>query len=173
MTASAETDARLYDTEGFVVESSEGDLGWVEEIWIGEENAPRALAVRTKEGRHGLLLGEDVLTVDRENHWVVVPPEPTLLELDTPRLVTAEDADEGRKLSASWSTTGAVLRVSPRRRPLWRFRLPHRKSKSRVTKKEPPLWKAVAVLLTSLALAVAFVITLAFLVARLVTGSAY
>ena len=38
---------------------------------------------------------------------------------------------------------------------------------------ELPIWKAVAILLSALALLVAFEITLAFLVAYLVTGRAY
>jgi hypothetical protein len=38
---------------------------------------------------------------------------------------------------------------------------------------ELPIWKAAAILLTALALIVAFEITLAFLVAYLVTGRAY
>ncbi len=39
--------------------------------------------------------------------------------------------------------------------------------------RERPLWQLVVVLLASIALIVAFVITLAFVVARLVTGAAY
>lgn len=39
--------------------------------------------------------------------------------------------------------------------------------------RERPLWQPVVVLLASIALIVAFVITLAFVVARLVTGAAY
>jgi hypothetical protein len=38
---------------------------------------------------------------------------------------------------------------------------------------ERPLWQPVAVLIASLVLIVAFTITLAFVIARLVTGAAY
>jgi hypothetical protein len=175
MATVAETRARLRETDGFVVESSDGDVGWVEEVWVGEANEPRALAVRTADGQHGLLLGEDVLAVDRENRWVVVPPEPILLALDVPRLTTIHGRGEAIRLAASWTTTGALLTISPRRHRLWR--LPSRRSEPTppvpTESSERPLWQAVVVLIASLALIVAFTITLAFVVARLVTGAAY
>ena len=72
MATTAGEDQRLVETDGFVVESSKGDVGRVEEVWVGGgERASRA-AVCTSEGRHGLLLADDILAVDRENHWVVV-----------------------------------------------------------------------------------------------------
>jgi hypothetical protein len=171
MTAIADTDQRLAGTDGFVVESTHGDVGYVEEVWVGEENEPRALAVRTSEGRHGLLLGEDVLAVDRENQWVVVSPETVLLELNAPRLRTAEGEDGAVRKTASWTTTGDVVPLAPPERDPWRplqrwaamlplagmTRLP---------------W-AVAILLTGIVLLLAIVMTLAFVVARIVTGSAY
>jgi hypothetical protein len=162
----------LNGTEGYVVESTEGDLGWVEEVWIGDANEPSALAVRTAEGRHGLLPGEDVLAVDREYHWVVVRPEPMLLELDSPRMLTGGEDDAGGRVAASWSTTGEVFRVAPRRRP-WRIPFRRGRSASASVDPEPPLWRSVAVLLSSIAVLVVLVATLAFLVARLVTGAAY
>jgi flagellar biogenesis protein FliO len=42
-----------------------------------------------------------------------------------------------------------------------------------VADEERPLWQPVSLLIASLTLIVAFVITLAFVVARLVTGIAY
>ena len=158
-------------TDGFVVESSEGDLGHVEEVWVGEANEPRALAVRTSEGRHGLLLGKDVLAVDRENHWVVVSPEAVLLELDAPRLQTEEGEDGAIRQTASWTTTGDVVSLAPperdRWRPLerWTAMLPLARA-SRLP------W-AIAILLTGIVLLLALLMALAFIVARIVTGSAY
>jgi hypothetical protein len=171
MTAIAGTDQRLAGTDGFVVESTHGDVGLVEEVWVGEANEPRALAVRTSEGRHGLLLGEDVLAVDRENRWVVVAPEAVLLELDAPRLQTAEGEDSALRQAASWTTTGEVVPLAPPERdrwhPLqrWAAMLPL----ARATR----LPWAVAILLTGIVLLLAIVMTLAFIVARIVTGSAY
>jgi hypothetical protein len=164
----------LDGTEGFVVESTEGDLGWVEEVWVGDANEPSALAVRTTEGRHGLLTSKDILAVDREYHWVVVRPEPVLLELDSPRMLTGAEGDAGGRVAASWTTTGEVFRVAPRRRP-WRIPFRRRRSASASAEREqePPLWQSIAVLLSSIALLVVVVATLAFLVARLVTGAAY
>ncbi|HEU0248627.1 MAG TPA: hypothetical protein VFR38_16240 [Gaiellaceae bacterium] len=175
MATVAETNTRLRETDGFVVESPDGDLGWVEEVWVGEANEPAALAVRTADGRHGLLLGEDVLAVDRENRWVVVPPEPDLLELDVPRLTTMHEEGAAIRLAASWATTGALLPVSPRRHR--RSRFPSRPSEATrpmpTESLERPLWQPVGVLIASLVLIVAFAITLAFVIARLVTGAAY
>jgi len=170
MTAIAAEDQRLDGTDGFVVESPEGDVGRVEEVWVGEANEPCALAVRTSEGRHGLLLGEDVLAVDRENHWVVVSPETVLLELDTPRLQTTRGEDGGTRPAASWTTTGDVVPLAPPHRLRRRFPLLRRASAS---VGEARLPRAVAILLTSIVLLVALVMTLAFIIARLLTGAAY
>src|SRR2546428_8109428 len=100
----------LGDTEDFVVESADGPIGRVEEIWLGPTDEPQALAVRMKAGNHALLLDQDVLAVDREHRWVVVRPNPELLELAAPRLDRSRDG----KLAASWATTGAVDRKSTR-----------------------------------------------------------
>jgi hypothetical protein len=172
MTTIVETDAELRGTDGFVVESPEGDLGWVEEVWLGEHNEPRALAVRTADGRHGLLLQDKVLAVDLENRWIVVPPQTALLELAPPRLTS--DPGEGETVSASWTTTGDILNVSPRRPRLARYLARRSRSRrKRIPRRELPLWQALAMLIASLMVLVAFTIALAFLVADLVTGTIY
>jgi hypothetical protein len=175
MATAVESDARLRETEGFVVESPDGDLGWVEEVWVGEANEARALAVRTADGRHGLLLEDEVLAVDRENRWVVVPAEPALLELAAPRLTVAPDEREPRTAVASWTTTGELLPVAPRRPRLPRFLARHWRAgrRGRAGRRERPLWQSIAVLIGSLMLLVAFTITVAFLIADLVTGAPY
>jgi hypothetical protein len=166
MAATAGEDQRLIGTDGFVVESSEGDVGHVEEVWVGNENEPHALAVRTSDGRRGLLVGEDVLAVDRENHWVVVAPETVLLELGAPRLQEAQDEDGAPKATAAWTTTGDVVPLTaPRRR--------RRRSPVRLSRLVASDRRAVAVLLTSIVVLVALLLTLAFVFARLLTGSAY
>ena len=170
MAATDISELSLARTEGFVVESTEGDLGFVEEVWVDEANEPRALAVRTKDGRHGLLVAEDVLAVDREYDWVVVPPNAKLLELGLPRIDRRET--EPGLMSASWQTTGDVLNVMPSRRA------PHlpftrRWTGSASVEREPKVWRAVALLLSSISALVVLFIVLAFVVARLVTGDAY
>ncbi len=175
MISSAPTTARLRDTEGFVVESAAGDLGWVEEVWLGDGGAPRAVAVLTADGRHGLLLAEDVLGVDRERRWLVARPDPELLELAPPRVTSSGDG-AGARLSASWTTTGASLHVTPAHRRLLRSALPAPRRPAAPAAAEPherELWQAVAILLGSVAVLMALVITLAFVVAKLVTGAAY
>jgi hypothetical protein len=171
MTATAGTDQRLAGTDGFVVESTHGDVGWVEEVWVGEANEPRALAVRTSEGRHGLLLGEDVLAVDHENRWVVVSPDAALLELDAPRLQTAEGEDSALRQTASWTTTGDVVPLAPPERDGWHpFQRWAAMLPLAAATRLP--W-AIAILLTGIVLLLALVMMLAFIVARIVTGSAY
>jgi len=175
MATLAERSPQLRDTEGFLVESPEGAIGRVEEIWVDEANEPRALAVRTSDGRHALLLGEDVVAVQPEQRWVVTPSHPGLLELEPPRLST--NADSGTpdlRIAASWQTTGALLTAAPR--PAWRWRLPFpdlRRSAVEPDRVERPLWRAIATLYAALVFIVAFVITLAFVIARLVSGAAY
>jgi hypothetical protein len=164
--------ARLHDTDGYVVESSEGDVGWVEEVWVGAANEPQALAVRIPDGRRALLLGADILAVDRENRWVVVPAEPTLLELDVPRLTTGDGKGKTVRLAASWTTTGALVPVSASRHRRRRLRFggsepaPALAPPSSAETSERPLWEIVAVLYASLALLATFVITLTFMLAR-------
>jgi hypothetical protein len=171
MTTTESQELTLEGTEGFVVESTEGDLGLVEEVWVGDADDVGALAVRTTDGRHGLLLSEDVLAVDRDYHWVVVRPEPLLRELDSPRMQTTREGGEGERIAASWATTGEVFRLAPRRRR--RHRLFRRRTPASGAGREPELWRAVAVLLSSIALIVVTVAAVAFIVAWIVTGAAY
>lgn len=173
MAISAEASPRLYDTDGFLVESPAGDLGWVEEVWLGDGGEPKAVAVRTADGRHGLLLDEDIVSVDREQRWVVVPEEPKLLELGAPRI--APESSSRGALAALWATTGSALTVTPRPHRLWH--VPYRPAEPRPAiprrKAERPVWQGVALLLATIALLVAFTITLAYTIADLVTGGAY
>jgi hypothetical protein len=168
-----ETRESLRNTDGFVIESPDGDLGWVEEVWIGEESEPEALAIRTIDGRHGLLLGDAVLAVDRENHWVVVPAEPPLLELASPHLTGTSEGRDGTVLKASWETTGRHLSPVPRRPRFFRYLERRLRRRRRRTHHERPLWQAVATLVSTLILAVIVVVALAFLIADLVTGAPY
>jgi hypothetical protein len=162
----AETHVELHDTDGFLVESPDGDLGWVEEVWLSEGGEARALAVRTADGRHGLLLDEDVLTVDRERRWVVVPEKPRLLELAAPR-VTGGD---GGALAASWATTGSDLDVTPRPHRLWH--IPYRPAEPKAParrRKDRPVWQGIALLLVTIAFLVGATTALAFVIADLLT----
>jgi hypothetical protein len=165
---------RLPACDGFRLESPEGLLGWVEEAWLGPSREPTALAIRTIDGRRGLLVAGQIETVVPESELVVMHPGGRLLELDVPQVEIAS-VDGAPVVSASWQTTGEVLEPplppGPVRRALlvarpWRLAPPPRPVAER------PLWQLVAVLYTSLALIVTIVIVLAFLVARLVTGSA-
>ena len=152
--------AELRDTDGYVIESPNGDVGLVEEVWLNGEG-PCALAVRLEDGRRALLLDRDVLTIDREHHWVVVPEDTRLLELDMPRLAALDG-----ELAALWATTGEVVTTAPPPRPRARRRVLRRAAPAVVV--ERPLWQVVAILYAALLVIVAFVIALAFTVALLV-----
>ena len=146
----------LRNADGYMVESPHGDVGEVEEVWLDHEE-PCALAVRFKDGRRALLLSHDVVAVDREHRWVVVPEEAKLLELDTPRLRAGEAP------AASWSTTGNVVAIAPRNdRDVAVTR-----SAERSDAVERPLWEMIAILYVGLLVIVAFVTALAFTVALL------
>jgi hypothetical protein len=175
MATIAERSRQLRETEGVLVVSREGAIGRVEEIWVDEANRPRALAVRTNDGRHALLLGEDVVAVQHEQGWVVAPSRPTLLELKSPRLSTVADGGSSEpRIAASWQTTGAILPAAPRPTRRWRLPFPDlRRSAVRPDSIERPLWRTGATLYAVLVFVVAFVITLAFVIARLVSGAAY
>lgn len=162
--------AELRASDGFRVESPRGRLGVVEEVWIGETGEPQALAVRTVDGHHALVLAEDVEAVLPDQEQIVVA-EPTLLELEPPRL----DCDGGaRRLSASWTTTGEVL---PLPEPGTRLRLPFATARMDAAAPdvfvERPLWQMVAILYGSIALIALIVVALAFLIPLLVVGHAY
>jgi hypothetical protein len=162
-----ETHAELRDTDGFLVESPDGDLGWVEEVWLAESGEPKALAVRTADGRHCLLLDEEVLAVDRERRWVVVSEKPKLLELAAPRVTGGVDGP----LAASWATTGSDLEVTPRPHRLWHvpYRPSEPKAPTRRRRKERPIWQGIALLLVTIAFLVGVTTALAFAIAHLLT----
>jgi hypothetical protein len=154
----------LHDTEDFMVESAEGPVGRVEELWLGPTGQPQALAVRMRDGRRALLLDEDVRAVDRERRWVVVRPEVDLLELDVPRIQRGKD---GRP-AASWATTGAVVHPDPPRRlPRLRLVVPH----PAVAKR--PFWQQIAILYAALTAIVCVGIGLVFLISWAVGGAPY
>lgn len=172
MTTVAESPDRLLETDGYLVESSAGDLGWVEEVWVEDTGAADAVAVRTADGRHGLLLDDDVLAVDREQRWIVVSPEARFLELGRPHVTRRDDA--GARFESSWTTTGGVLEVTPRPRHLWH--VPYRPAEPELPRRkrsaERPMWQGIAALLLTIALLVGVTIALAYAIANLVAGAA-
>jgi hypothetical protein len=160
----------LAGCEGFRVESSQGLLGWVEETWLGSAGEPAALAVRTIDGRDGLLLAEDAESVLPESELLVMRPESRLLELDLPRIEASSDG-----LAASWRTTGELLEPPDPPGALDRALLsirPWRLAPPRRAGADPSFWQALVGLYVALAVIVGVMIGLCFLIARLVTGSA-
>jgi hypothetical protein len=161
----------LEESEGYTIESPDGSIGWVEEVWLGERGAPRALAMRTVDGTRALLLTEQVAAVDPEHGWVVVGYEPRLRELGAPRLTTGPNG----RLTASWTTTGKTLErpASVARLPLAIRLRPARPPRKPAAETDWQLSKAVAILYGTIALLLALMMTLAFTIAWAVTGTPY
>ena len=161
---------KLAGCEGFRVESPQGLLGWVEETWLGSAGEPAALAVRTIDGRDGLLLADEVESVLRESEFLVMRPESRLLELDLPRVEASSNG-----LAASWRTTGELLEPPDPPGVLARAQLavrPWRLAPPRSPGADPPFWQALIGMYVALAVIVGVMIGLCFLLARLVSGNA-
>ena len=164
---------QLGGCDGFQVESAGRLLGWIEESWLGPAGVATALAVRTIDGRRGLLRSEAVDAVIPESELILVDGESQLLELDMPHVETA--STDAAVISASWTTTGETLEPPPAPGLLQRMLLalrPWRLAPPPAAEAERPLWQLVVVLYAALALIVILVIGLAFLAAHLVAGGA-
>jgi hypothetical protein len=155
----------LRGTEDYAVETPAGAIGRVEEIWLGSAGDPQALAVRTSDGGHALLLDEDVVTVDREHRWVVVDEHPALLELAAPQLVSRDG-----RVAAQWTTTGAVVHPEPQLRLTGLRKAVQRHAPHLADR---PLWQLVATLYGALTLIVISAVGLVFLVSWVVSGAPY
>jgi hypothetical protein len=160
--------------EGFRVESPPGFHGWVEETWLGAADEPAALAVRMVDGRDGLLLAEDVETLDRDRRLLAMRPDARLLELDPPRI----DTESANGISASWRTTGELSELPVSRGVFERvlIALGRRRLVPPPPRPEPdrdrPTWLTLLLLFSTIALIVGVLIGLDFLIAWLATGSA-
>jgi hypothetical protein len=158
------TVAELQSCDGFTVESPRGVLGWVEETWLDGSNHPGALAVRTCDGRRALLPAEAVLAVDADAQEVIVGGDAQLLELDAPRLASADGT-----LAASWRTTGAVVETAPGEDEAPKSAA-LAASRAATAVHDRPIAQTVLMALGFLAALIGFEIGLAFGVAYLVTG---
>jgi hypothetical protein len=142
----------LRNTEDYAVETPAGAVGRVEEVRLGPDGQPQALAVRTTDGGRALLRDEDVVVVDREHHWVVVEEHPALLEL------------------AGWATTGQVLHPEPVDRLAGVRAALGRHAPDLAGR---PLWQLVAILYAAVTFIVVGGVGLVFLIAWVATGSPY
>jgi hypothetical protein len=165
----------LLGCDGFRVESRRGLVGWVEEAWLGASNEPSALALRTLDGRRGLLLAEEVEFVARERELVHMAGDGRLLELDVPGFESAS-VDGRHIVTASWHTTGLTLDPPQPPGPVQRALLsvrPWRLAAPPQPMSERPFWQIVVVLYACLAVIVGLVIGLSFLAARIFAGNPY
>ena len=93
------------DVDGFSVVTPGGPVGWVEEMWLDDEGATTALAVRLPSGRRGLLLRDGIDEIHANRREIAVRPDARLLELESPHLDTGTNGIP----TASWTTTGSEL----------------------------------------------------------------
>jgi hypothetical protein len=165
----------VWRCDGFRVDSPDGRLGLVEEVWLGTAGEPVALAVRLENGRRGLMLAEDVRTILEDDRVVIAAPRAKLLELDAPRLEQISAGGGAPRLAASWATTGALLRPPPRPQPLARllFAVTRSPASQPAAEHERPIWRTILILYASIALLAAGLMAVAFLAALLATGHAY
>jgi len=164
----------VWRCDGFRVDSPEGRLGVVEEVWLGQGGEPAALAVRQPNGRRGLLLAADVRAILYADRLVSAAPRARLLELDAPRLEELPAGGGAPRLAASWRTTGALLPGPRAPRPLSRlFGLSGRAETKPAAALERPIWRTVLVLYAVITLLAAGLMAAAFLAALAATGHAY
>jgi hypothetical protein len=157
--------------DGFAVDGPDGRIGVVEEVWLGPGQGVRALAVRTFDGRHGLVPVESVAAVDRHYEVVFIRPASRLLELKPPRV----SRDQLPAISAMWETTGTELSLAPVRD--LRIGSSDRAGDSARERRaarpaEKPIWVTFLTLVFWLSVIIATVITVDFVVAKIVTGQA-
>jgi hypothetical protein len=138
----------LLTSDGFRVESAGRRLGAVEEVWLDERGEPTGIAVRTEDGRRGLVLAADVVAVDPGRRRVVVAPAARVLELAPPRL-----RERAGRLEASWATTGEAIEVQPSGAS---------PPSGPTVAGEPSLLRTILVLYAGLALVVIVIIALSF-----------
>jgi hypothetical protein len=161
------TVAELRSCDGFTVEAPDGCLGWVEETWLDSGDHPGALAVRTPDGRRALLLAEAVQAVDADAQEVLIASDAALLELDAPRIASADGG-----VVASWRSTGETVELHPAPAHAEPSAPGLAAARAATAPRERPLWQTVAFAFACLALLIGVEIGLAFGAAVLFTGHA-
>ena len=119
------------------------------------------------DGRDGLLLAEDVGTLDRDRRLLTMRTGARLLGLDPPRIAT--ESPDG--ISASWSTTGELSEPPVSRGAVERVLIamgrrrlvpPPRRAEPQ---RDRPTWLTLLLLFATIAVIVGVLIGLDFLVA--------
>jgi hypothetical protein len=75
----------LHHCEGFHVLGPAGARATVDEVWLGADGEPQALALHTVAGERWLLFADDVRSVDLHARRLAVRNEARLLHLEPPR----------------------------------------------------------------------------------------
>ena len=159
--------AQIVGCAGFSVIGPSGVVGWVEEVWLDEGDAPAGVAVELFDERRVFLPAADIADVSRESVSVTMRPGSRLLALELPRVATA-DAN-GEPLTATWKTTDEPVDLTaPGGLSLVRGIPGAKRATSRAGR---PLWQVIGALYVFLAVLVSALIGIDFLVAYLVTGA--
>lgn len=163
------TVAELETCDGFIVEAPAGCIGWVEETWLDADGRPAAAAVRTPDGRRGLLLLDTVLAADPDAQELIVGGDTTLLELEAPRI-----AHDGGAVSATWRASAEPMAPeaagAAHAAPIAAALTAARASTAR---QERPLWQTIVFALTCLVVFVGGETGLLYGITYLVSGRPY
>ena len=152
---------------GFSVIGSSGIVGWVEEVWLDEADAPAGVAIELLDERRVFLAVADIADFSADGFSLTMRPDARLLALELPRVVTA-DTNDGT-LAATWKTTDEPVEIGNQGAvPMDRSAPALRLASSREGR---PLWQVIAALYTFLVLLVTALIGIDFLIAYLVTGA--
>jgi hypothetical protein len=147
------------NVDGFGVVTPGSWIGWVEEMWLDDEGAPTAMAVRLPSGRRGLLLRDGIDEIHPDRREIAVRSDARLLELEPPHLDTGTYGTP----TASWTTTGSALAL-PGLRP------PAAAAAQAASSSEPSFFTTVSVLYGALFVIGCALTGVCFLVPYLVSG---
>src|SRR5262249_24017873 len=135
-----------------------------EETWLDDRDHPAAFAIRTADGRRGLLRADAVRAVDPDAQELLVSAGVILRGLQAPRVQRLEDDP-----IASWQATGTVEQAATAAHA--RPSAPALAAARMATKRhERPIWQTIAFALACLATLILFEIGLDFGIAYLLTG---
>ena len=155
--------------DGYTVEAPAGCLGWVEETWLDADGRPAAAAVRTPDGRRGLLLLDAVQAADPDAQELIVGGDTTLLELEAPRI-----AHDGGAVTATWRASAEPMAPeaagAAHAAPIAPALTAARASTAR---HERPLWQTIVFALTCLVVFVGGETGLLYGITYLVSGRPY
>ncbi len=93
--------------DGYSVATPAGVIGWVEELWLDDDETVTAVVVRLVDGRRGLLMSEQIGEVAHDRRTLAIGSDARILRLEPPHVHRTPDGAP----VASWSASGAPLKL--------------------------------------------------------------